>query len=914
MEKNLRILMLEDIPIDAELTEHELSNAKMSCTLKRVATKAKFVKELKQFEPDVILADYTLPQFSGLEALRIVKEARLDVPFILVTGTPKEEVAVQCMKEGADDYILKSSLKRLPGAISNALQKREAELGAKKLMRQVLTIFESITDAFFAVDSEWRLMYLNPSSDSFFSKVHKQREQLWGRNWWDEFPMPADSAGAMRLHKAMAERVAVEFEEYFPSLRSWLYIRAYPADDGLSIYAQDITERKVVENVQRAIYRISEAASAQRGLEQLFGKIHEIVAELVPSRNMFFAFYDPSKDLISFPYFVDEVDDQPEPRTSSSGLTEYVLRTGQPLLATRESIDAMVLRGEITRLGTDCVDWLGVPLRKGADVVGVLAIQSYSEDARLGDVEKNILTYVAEQVAMAVERKRAEEQIRQQANLLEIAQDAIMVLDMSNQITYWNKSAERIYGWTREETEGENATKLLQQRESEGVNFFEQVMETGTWFGELKQTAKDGREVIVESRWSLVRDERGTPASILVIATDVTERKKLEQQFLRAQRLESIGTLASGLAHDLNNVLAPITMAIPLLREKPRDHAEKEILETLECSARRGEGIVKQVLSFVRGIDGDRTILQIKHLVSELRNFLRETFPPSLRVHVKYAKDLWTVTGDATQISQVLMNLAVNARDAMPQGGTLTVEAQNVELNDKASDVHLDAKPGRYVAVTVADSGSGIPAELMHRIFDPFFTTKDPGNGTGLGLFTVLTIMKSHGGFVDVQSEPGKGTQFKIFFPAAEVAETEKSVSAEEITQGNGQVILIVDDEESITELLEALLRAKGYNVLIAKDGTEALAVYTENKDRISVVLLDLLMPYLDGTATIRAMQRIKPGVKIIAMSGLLLDKEKLGDMLTVERIPFLQKPFSIEKLLTTIHELLGDPLLAEAM
>jgi len=439
-------------------------------------------------------------------------------------------------------------------------------------------------------------------------------------------------------------------------------------------------------------------------------------------------------------------------------------------------------------------------------------------------------------------------------------------------------------------------------------------METGTWFGELKQTAKDGREVIVESRWSLVRDERGTPASILVIATDVTERKKLEQQFLRAQRLESIGTLASGLAHDLNNVLAPITMAIPLLREKPRDHAEKEILETLECSARRGEGIVKQVLSFVRGIDGDRTILQIKHLVSELRNFLRETFPPSLRVHVKYAKDLWTVTGDATQISQVLMNLAVNARDAMPQGGTLTVEAQNVELNDKASDVHLDAKPGRYVAVTVADSGSGIPAELMHRIFDPFFTTKDPGKGTGLGLFTVLTIMKSHGGFVDVQSEPGKGTQFKIFFPAAEVAETEKSVSAEEIPQGNGQVILIVDDEESITELLEALLRAKGYNVLIAKDGTEALAVYTENKDRISVVLLDLLMPYLDGTATIRAMQRIKPGVKIIAMSGLLLDKEKLGDMLTVERIPFLQKPFSIEKLLTTIHELLGDPLLAEAM
>ncbi len=213
--------MLEDIPIDAELTENELINAKIQCTLKRVATRSKFLKELKDFAPEVILADYTLPQFSGLDALRTVKELKVDVPFILVTGTQREEVAVECMKEGADDYILKSSLKRLPAALVNALQRKEAERGAKRLteelqksIKQVLTIFESITDAFFAVDNDWRLMYLNPRSDSFLSKVHKQREDLWGRNWWDEFPMPAESEGAMALHKAMAERISVEFEEY----------------------------------------------------------------------------------------------------------------------------------------------------------------------------------------------------------------------------------------------------------------------------------------------------------------------------------------------------------------------------------------------------------------------------------------------------------------------------------------------------------------------------------------------------------------------------------------------------------------------------------------------------------------------------------------------------------------------------
>jgi len=914
MDKPLKLLILEDIPIDAELTEHELKKARIEFVSKRVATKHKFLKELDGFDPDAVLADYTLPQFSGLDALRLVRERGLDIPFILVTGTQTEEVAAECMKEGADDYILKSSLRRLPAALQNALNKKQAERESKRLeqelqksAKQVLQIFESITDAFFAVDRDWRFMYLNPRSDTFLSKVHKHREDLWGRNWWDEFPMTDHSEGAKALHRAMEERVPVEFEEFYPSLESWLHVRAYPAEDGLSIYAQDATGKKLVEKVQRAVYNISEAASSSTSLDALFTRIHQIIAELMPAKNFYIALYDKERDLITFPYFVDEKDSRPEPKKPDGGLTEYVLRTAQPLLANSDVFNDLVSRGEVVPLGSDCIDWLGVPLKAVKGVVGVLAVQSYTERVRFGDEEKNILLYVSEQVAMAAERKRAEEQIRQQANLLEIAQDAIVVLDMSNTIAYWNKGAERVYGWKAEEAIGENGGNLLQKQQDSFENVFNQVRKKGSWFGELRQFTKDLKEVIVESRWSLVSDEDGNHNSILVIATDITEKKKLEQQILRAQRLESIGTLASGLAHDLNNVLAPIIMAIPIFKEKLHEEGDLDILRTLELSARRGEGIVKQVLSFVRGVEGDRAILQIKHLVVECANFLRETLPPSIRIQTKLTKDLWPVLGDATQLYQVLMNLSLNARDAMPEGGTLRVEVQNIMLDEQAASVHIDAKPGHHLLMTVSDTGHGIRSDLMNRIFDPFFTTKETGKGTGLGLFTVLTIVKSHGGFLDVQSEEGRGTQFKVYLPATEPSELQDVQKGQEIPKGNGEFVLVVDDEETISDLIEVTLKSKNYRVLTAKDGTEALAMYMQHRDKIDVVLMDLLMPYMDGPATVRAMKRIDPNIKIIAMSGLLFDKQKRAEVLSSDTIPFLQKPISVENLLTAVHGVLTN-------
>ncbi len=912
--KELNILVLEDIPIDAELIEQELERAQIAFRIRRAATKAKFLKQLQDLNPDVILADYSLPQFNGLEALRLVRESGLDTPFILVTGTQKEEIAVECLKEGADDYILKSSLRRLPGALENVLRKKEAEREKRQLAReleksakQMVTIFESITDAFFAVDSTWRLMYLNPRSDVFLEKVNKERQEMWGKNWWDEFPAEPSSVAFMELQRAMEKRIDVEFEDFFPLLNSWLHIRAYPAEDGLSIYVQDISDRKRSAMVQHAVYDISEAASIESSFLRMTESIHRIIGGLMPAKNIHIALYDAENDILSYPYFVDEIEKCPEPTKPGKGLTEYVLRTGEPLLATPEVLAELRAKSEIESSQSTSIDWLGVPLKTAGGVIGVLAVQNYSGAFRFGNIEKDVLQFVSTQVAMAIERKRSEEKIREQASLLDVAQDAIIVRDLHEKILYWNKGAERIYGWTGVEALGKSSADLLHKDAELASEAFESVMKTGVWFGELQQSAKDGRDLTVESRWSLVRDEQGRPKSILIINTDTTEKKRLEQQFIRSQRLESIGTLASGIAHDLNNVLAPITMSLPLLKEHLTSQSSQDILELLRVSAKRGEGIVKQILSFVRGVDGQHVVLQTKHLVNDLVTFLSQTFPPSVSIKTKYAKDTWPVVGDATQLYQVLMNLSINARDAMPNGGILNISLQNLVADDQFHSVHPETDSNRYVVLSVKDTGTGIPVELMDKIFDPFFTTKERGKGTGLGLSIVHTVVKNHGGFVEVYSQEGKGTEFRIYLPASEDTDAQSKEPVGALPAGNGEKILVVDDESAIAELANVTLKNRNYQVLSASDGTEAVALFAQNKGSISVVLLDMLMPLMDGPTTLKALRKLDPGVRVIGMSGYSAEIQDQEVDSAFGQLPFLQKPFSVEQMVQKIQEVLRE-------
>jgi PAS domain S-box-containing protein len=505
------------------------------------------------------------------------------------------------------------------------------------------------------------------------------------------------------------------------------------------------------------------------------------------------------------------------------------------------------------------------------------------------------------------ERKRAEEQLREQATLLDNARDAILVRDLQDRILYWNKSAERIYGWLSEEATGKNIRHIIYKNASAQYdNAKLMVLAKGEWEGELHQLTKDGREIIAESRWTLVRDERGEPKSILVINTDVTEKKKIETQFLRAQRMESIGTLASGIAHDFNNLLSPIMMAIQLLRAKLVDDEDSlRLIAMLQASAERGAGLVRQVLSFARGVEGERIMLQPRHLIKEIVKILHDTLPKSIEVEFRAPEDIWVVAGDATQLHQVLMNLCVNARDAMPRGGKLSLSAENIYIDENYARMNIEATSGHFVLITITDTGLGIPPEVVDKIFEPFFTTKEHGKGTGLGLSTALGIVKGHSGFINVYSEPGRGTRFKIYLPAAEdIYQMQSEQERARLPMGNGELVLVVDDEAAIREIARGTLEMYGYRAITASDGTEAIALYAQHKDEVRVVLTDMMMPYMDGPATIRALQKLDPKVKIIASSGLS-DNGRMVEA-TSEVASFLPKPYTAESLLKTLAEVLG--------
>jgi nitrogen-specific signal transduction histidine kinase/CheY-like chemotaxis protein len=395
-----------------------------------------------------------------------------------------------------------------------------------------------------------------------------------------------------------------------------------------------------------------------------------------------------------------------------------------------------------------------------------------------------------------------------------------------------------------------------------------------------------------------------------IIVRDITEKKKYETQFLRAQRLESIGTLASGIAHDINNILTPMMLSLELLQEKITDNGSQKLLNALERSTQRGASLVKQIQSFAKGLEGERVDLQVSHLISEITQIAKETFPRSIEIRTDISKDLWTISGDATQLHQVLMNLCVNARDAMPDGGILRISTENIFIDENYARMNIDAKVDQYIVITVSDTGTGIPPEIMDRIFDPFFTTKQHGKGTGLGLSTALGIVKSHGGFMNVYSEVGKGTVFKVYLPVVMTIGTIKDQKVKkeqsELLRGHGESILVVDDEIMIREITSSILETHGYKALTANDGKEATALYLQHKEEIKLILIDMMMPIMDGPASIRELRKVNPDIKIIGVSGLT-EKDKLAEVSDIHLHAFLIKPYTAEKLLKNIYVILRE-------
>jgi PAS domain S-box-containing protein len=501
------------------------------------------------------------------------------------------------------------------------------------------------------------------------------------------------------------------------------------------------------------------------------------------------------------------------------------------------------------------------------------------------------------------EHKYAAERIHQQARLIEQATDAIFVVDLDQRVTFWNPGAERLYGFSAHEVLGRTIIENISREPLEKRHsLLRTVLSAGHWLGEMRHKARDDRALIVLARYTLLRDGKGATTGVLAVCQDLTEAKALEQQLLRSQRQETLGVLAGGIAHDLNNALAPILMGADLLKAKYP--GAPGIVDLFDASARRAAGMVRQLLTFAKGTQGERCPVPIIHLLREMQGIIQATFPKNITLVLDCAKNLPDVMGDVTQMHQVLLNLSVNARDAMPDGGTLTLEAKQVEISLVLAGMPPNAKTGHYVAISVKDNGTGMSPEIRECIFDPFFTTKAPDKGTGIGLSTVMGIVKGHEGFLEVTSEPGCGTVFTVFMPAEAVSVPPASPPVTKPPfHGRGETILFVDDEEAVREVAREVLQGLNFRVVLASDGLEALMWLNEHPATLSAVITDLHMPNQDGLVFVGMLKRVLPNVPVVVSSGKL-DDETQQQFEALGVSCFLNKPFSQKQLMEMLREL----------
>ncbi len=511
----------------------------------------------------------------------------------------------------------------------------------------------------------------------------------------------------------------------------------------------------------------------------------------------------------------------------------------------------------------------------------------------LHDAEGQLSGHVAI-VEDVTARVLAESKMGEQVQFLNNLREAVIVTQMDRTVSYWNKGAEDIYRWKSEEIIGQTIDAFLTASEEESRTIFEALCDRREWEGELRQTTKDGRSILVSQRSSMIVDEQDHPKCIFSIVRDITERKKIEIQTLRAQRLESLGTLAGGIAHDLNNILTPIMLSIEMLKALTTDEGGLKVLEAMKISAERGSDLVSQVLTFSRSEEGSTIDLQPLPFLKQIVKMARETFPRDVSVSFVQNPTLWKVRADPTRLEQAFLNLTVNARDAMTQGGLLTIVAENILLE-------TTGKP--FVSIKFIDNGEGIPPENLERIFDPFFTTKDLGKGTGLGLSTAQSIIQQHGGSISVQSVPGHGAEFQILLPAiVDILVPGISEPIPSHIHGKGETILVVDDEPSVREVAHRTLQAFGYRTLIAMDGAEAVEIYRAHQNEIALVFTDIMMPILNGIDASKAMFALNPKVKIIAASGLNA-RADLPEPFVSRLKNFLTKPYSSKTMLVAVRE-----------
>jgi len=676
---------------------------------------------------------------------------------------------------------------------------------------------------------------------------------------------------------------------------------------------RDISERKRAEALNSALYRIAEKASATQDLQQFFASVHGIVDELMCARNFSIALHDPESDLLSFPYFVDEQQSVPSPAKLGSGLTEYVLRTGEPLLCTPELAYQMQQRGEVELALASPLQWLGVPLKINGRVFGAIVLKTYSGNALLRERDKEILNLVSQQLAAAIDRKRNEQALRHSEvryrSLVQTAVYGIYRSSLDGRFLDVNPALIGMLGYNSAlEVLALDPQKDVFVEPREYARLVDEFRRSGGMDGfEARWRRKDGSSITVRISGRAVAggDE---PSDVLEsIAEDITARRVLEDQFRQAQKMEAVGRLAGGIAHDFNNLLMVISgYTEVLLDQLALSHPLHAKAEAIQQASDRASALTRQLLAFSRKQHLELKVIDVNAIVTNMERLLRPLIGEDIELTTSLLPNVGCTRADAGQLEQVIMNLVVNAKDAMPNGGKLSIRTSCATFDDSHSPENTFIKHGSYVMISVSDSGEGMDRETQARIFEPFFTTKEKGKGTGLGLSTVYGIIKQSGGYVFVHSELGRGTTFTIYFPR--IDEPCDALGAPPVSiaaAGGSETILLVEDEESVRQLVRETLAARGYRILEAGTGHAALALAANPSTTIHLVITDIVMPGLSGHELVDQLLAARPGLKVLYLSGYAQDALPTASP-TSTQTAFLQKPFTLQSLSRKVREVLG--------
>jgi two-component system, cell cycle sensor histidine kinase and response regulator CckA len=786
------------------------------------------------------------------------------------------------------------------------------------LRRQCLEqLFESSPDALLITDGSFRIQCVNQEFERLFGFP---AAQTFGKVI-DPLIVPPDRLPEVQwIEQCLlrGERITLETQRLHRdgSLLD-LSISTAPLmvnERVVGYYAlyHDISDRKRAEALSSALCRIAEKATSTEDLQQFFAAIHTILDELMFARNFCIALYDPESQLLSYPYFVDEKESVPEPARGGKGLIDYVLRTGEPLLCTPQLLDELRQRGEIELSAPVPLYWLGVPLRVNHHAFGALVLRTYSEAASLRDRDKEVLSLISRQLSAAIDHKRNEQVLlrseHRYRSLVQTAVYGIYRSSLEGRFLDVNPALIGMLGYNSAlEVLALDPQKDVFADPAEYTRLTDEFRRTGRVDGfEVRWKRKDGGAITVRISGRAVASENEPSDVLEAIAEDITERRVLEDQFRQSQKMEAVGRLAGGIAHDFNNLLMVISGYTEVLLDQinPENTLHAKV-ESIQQASDRATALTRQLLAFSRRQLLELKVIDVNAIVEDMERLLRPLIGEDIELTTSLTPDIGCTRADAGQLEQVLMNLVVNAKDALPHGGKISIRTASVTLDDSYRPENTFIKRGPYVMISVSDNGHGMDRETQARIFEPFFTTKDKGKGTGLGLSTVYGIIKQTGGYVFVQSELGRGTTFTIYFPRVdEPSEAIGAAPASIAAVGGSETILLVEDEESVRQLVRETLQSRGYRVLEAENGNAALDLAAAHSDTIHLVVTDVVMPGLSGHELAQKLLASRPSMKVLYLSGYAEDA--ITNQRATSQNAFLQKPFTLQALSRKVREVLG--------